>query len=151
MWSCRRILGGAAITVLVASGADSAQAARVTYGGFTAQNWPISIEVSSDRREVVRTGIGFDITCTSGSTRLDLDRYRNLVLHRNGRFSASYSNSRTDFPDGTYVVYGGSVAGRLNRARTSISGTATLHYTQHDASGAVVNSCDSGRVKYRAK
>ena len=101
--------------------------------------------------EVVRAGIGFDLTCSSG-IRVDLDRYRGLVLHRNGRFSSTYANLRSNtLPDGGYFVSGGSLAGRLNRARTAISGTVSLNYTRHDAAGAVTDSCDSGRVKYTAK
>jgi hypothetical protein len=144
----RRILGGAATVVLVAGVPAVADAA--SYGGFTRQNWPISIEISRDRREVVRAGMGFDLTCSSG-IRVDLDRYRGLVLHRNGRFSSTYANLRSDpLPDGGYFVSGGSLAGRLNRARTAISGTVSLNYTRHDAAGTVTDSCDSGRVKFKA-
>ena len=144
----RWILGGAAVVVLVAGVPAVADAA--SYGGFTAQNWPIAIEVSRDRREVMRAGMGFQLTCTSG-IRVDLDRYSDLVLHRNGRFRSTYANLRSDLPDGSYFVYGGSLAGRLNKARTGISGTVSLNYTRHDAAGAVTDTCDSGRVRFRAR
>jgi hypothetical protein len=151
MWSRRRILGGAALVVLVASVPTVADAAAGhSYGGFTAQNWPIAIEVSRDRREVVRAGMGFELKCTSG-IRVDLDRYSDLVLHRDGRFRASYSNLRSNLPDGTYFIYGGSLAGRLNKARTGISGTVNLNYVKYDAAGAVLDTCDSGKVKYKAR
>jgi hypothetical protein len=145
----RRILGGTAAVVLVAGVPAVADAA--SYGGFTGQNWPISIELSRDRREVLRAGIGFELNCSSG-IRVDLDRYRGLVVHRNGRFSSSYANFRSDpLPDGSYFVSGGSLAGRLNKSRTGISGTVSLNYTKYDAAGAVIDSCDSGRVKYKAR
>jgi hypothetical protein len=148
MWSRRRILGGAALVVVVASVPAVAEAA--TYGGFSAQNWPISVEVSRDHREVKRVGMGFELNCTSG-IRVDLDRYSGIVLHRNGRFSASYTNSRSNLPNGNYYIYGGNVSGRLNRSRTGMSGTMNLNYTAYDAAGAVIDNCDSGRVKWKAR
>jgi hypothetical protein len=148
MWSCRRFLGGAAAVAVVASVPAVAEAA--TYGGFSAQNWPISVEVSRDRREVKRVGMGFELNCTSG-IRVDLDRYSDIVLHRNGRFSATYSNSRNNLPNGNYYIYGGNVSGRLNRSHTGISGTMNLHYTAYDAANAVIDNCDSGEVKWKAR
>jgi hypothetical protein len=163
MWSGTRILVGTVVTVLVASAPVVASAAsrgqgpqahaaagRIAYGGFTAQNWPISIETSRDRREVARVGMGFELKCTSG-IRVDLDRYSNIVLHRNRRFSASYSNSRSTLPDGSYFLYGGSVSGRMSRSHTSISGTVNLNYTRYTPAGVLTDTCNSGQVKYKVK
>lgn len=53
--------------------------------------------------------------------------------------------------DGTYDVFQGSVKGSTNASRTVMSGTWQLKLVAYDASGAEVDRCDSGVVKWRAK
>ena len=45
----------------------------------------------------------------------------------------------------------GTIAGRLNKGRTTSSGTWQLKWTEHDSAGAVTGTCDSGSVRWSAK
>jgi hypothetical protein len=131
----------------------SARRARpgVVFGGFTPQGWPVAVEVSRDRRKVVRAAIGLDLKCTAGDFRSHGDFYTDVPLSKTGRFRASFSGSRTDYPDGTFDVFRGSMRGAMKVARTKMTGTWRLMVTAHAASGAVTDNCDSGTVKWRAK
>ena len=71
----RRTAVGAVFTALamalVAGGptdADARTPAPVVFGGLTPQQWPVVVEISRDRRKVVRTAIGLPVTCTSGGS-----------------------------------------------------------------------------------
>jgi hypothetical protein len=88
--------------------------------------------------------------CKTGSL-LGFDRFDHLAISGSRRFSARYANDRVDNPDGTFTIYAGSVRARLNRAGTKIVGTWHETFTQHDATGALTNSCDSGVVRWTAR
>jgi hypothetical protein len=135
--------------------ADSARAAKpakgAVYGGFTPQDWPVVIEVSKDRRRVVRAMLGMTLTCTpSGATVRIPDEYRNLPLSRSGRFDASFENPVTE-SDGTITDLRGSMTGTTSSKRTKMSGTWQFTAVEHDAAGAVTDTCDSGRMAWTAK
>ena len=153
----RRCALGAALTALtlalLAGGAADAHARTptpVVFGGLTPQGWPVVVEVSRDRRKVVRTAIGLPVRCDSGGSGYYSDQYRGLQL-RKGRFHASFSGDRLNHDDGTYDVFQGSVKGSTNASRTAMSGTWQLKLVAYDASGAETDRCDSGVVKWRAK
>jgi hypothetical protein len=123
----------------------------VVYGGFTPQNWPVVVEVSKDKRRVVRASIGLLLTCTSGVSFGFPDGYRNVPLSKKGRFSASFGPIPLAHPDGTSTDLQGSVTGATNAKRTTMSGTWQITWVDHDAAGVVTDTCDSGKVAWKAK
>ena len=153
----RRNALGAALTalamLLVAGGptdADARAPVPVVFGGLTPQQWPVVVEVSRDRRKVVRAAIGLPVTCTSGGSGYYSDQYRGMPL-RKGRFQSSFDGSRVDHNDGTYDVFQGSVKGTTNASRTAMSGTWRLMLVAYSALGAETDRCDSGIVRWKAK
>jgi hypothetical protein len=146
----------AATVVAAASEADGARvgktaASGVVYGGLTPQNWPVVIEVSKDKRKVLRASIGLTLTCTSGVSFGFPDRYRNLPFSKKGRFSESFGPIPMAHPDGTSTDLQGSVTGAMNAKRTAMSGTWQITGVDHDAAGVVTDTCDSGKVAWKAK
>ena len=53
--------------------------------------------------------------------------------------------------DGTTTDYQGRVTGALNDAKTKITGTWRLIATDHDATGVVTDTCDTGLLTWKAK
>ncbi len=125
-------------------------AVGVVFGGRTAQKWPVVIEVSRDLRQVVRADVGIRLTCMAGITN-DYDSYVKLPLSTTGSFSAKFANQTVDFGNGHKADYSGSMKGKLNARLTSGSGTWQLKYVEHDATGAVVDTCDSKVVTWKVK
>jgi hypothetical protein len=123
----------------------------VVFGGRTAQSWPIAIEVSKDARQVVRADVGLHLKCTSGSAANQSDSYRRLPLSTTGRFSASFADNGVDIGNGQKADVAGSMKGKLNARRTSGTGTWSLKFVVHDATGAVMDTCDSGVVTWKVK
>jgi hypothetical protein len=123
----------------------------VVYGGFTPQNWPVVVEVSKDKRKVVRASIGLLLTCTSGVSFGFPDAYQSVPLSKKGRFSASFGPIPIAHADGTSTDLQGSVTGATNARRTTMSGTWQVTGVDHDAAGAVTDTCDSGKVAWKAK
>ena len=131
--------------------ARSAAVAGAVYGGITPQNFPVVIELNKNRRQVVRAAIALHTTCTSGSIANLADSYRKVRVSKTGKFSASFGPVVNRNDDGTTTDFQGSVSGALNAARTKLSGKWQLKVTDHDASGAVTDTCDSGTVSWKAK
>jgi hypothetical protein len=131
--------------------ARSAAAAGAVYGGVTPQGGPVVIELSSNRLRVVQAAIGIRLTCTSGGGLTLNDSYKKLSVSRKGRFSDSFGPSTQRDDDGTTTDFEGSVSGALNAARTKLTGKWHLKLTEHDAAGAVTDTCDSGNVSWKAK
>jgi hypothetical protein len=122
-----------------------------TYGGVTPQGQPIVVDMTADRRHIVRAITVLDMTCTSGNTGLVTDRYPRMSVSKKGRFSFAFGPTTERNDDGTTTDFKGRFAGRLNVAKTKISGTWTYTITDHDAAGAVTDSCTSGSVSWTAK
>ena len=72
-------------------------------------------------------------------------------MSKKGKFSASFGPQVNRNDDGTTTDFEGSLRGALNKARTKLSGKWQLKVTDHDASGAVTDTCDSGSVSWKAK
>jgi hypothetical protein len=123
----------------------------VVFGGRTAQSWPIAIEVSKDARQVVRADVGLHLQCTAGMFINTSDDYRQLPLSTTGRFGTSFANNGADFGNGQRADITGSIKGKLNARRTSGTGTWSLKFVIHDATGAVVDTCDSGVKTWKVK
>ena len=128
----------------------SAVAAGVVYGGVTDDGFGLMVETNKSRREIVRMATGLRLTCTSGVSFAIPDGWRRLAV-RKGRFSGAFGPSTQRNPDGTTTDLEGSVSGRFNRSKSSISGTWSFKATEHDAAGAVTDTCESGAVDWRAK
>jgi hypothetical protein len=123
----------------------------VVFGGRTAQGWPIAIEVSKDDRQVVRADVGLRLQCTAGGfSNLPDDRTK-LPLSTTGRFSSGFSQNGLDLGNGQKADVAGSMKGKLNARRTSGTGTWSLRFVLHDATGAVIDTCDSGVVTWKVK
>jgi hypothetical protein len=123
----------------------------VVFGGRTAQSWPIAIEVSKDARQVVRADVGLHLQCTAGGGVNQFDNYRKLPLSATGSFSSSFAQNGVDVGSGQKADFAGSMKGKLNARRTSGTGTWSLKFVVHDATGAVVDTCDSGVVTWKVK
>jgi hypothetical protein len=123
----------------------------VVFGGRTMQSWPIVIEISKDARQVVRADVGLHLQCTTGMSINTPDNYRQLPLSATGRFGTSFAQNGVDFGNGQKADIAGSVKGQLNARRTSGTGTWALKIVIHDATGAVVDTCDSGLKTWKVK
>jgi hypothetical protein len=135
----------------LAHSAAQGRAAGVSYGGVTPQLFPVVIEVSKNRKRVVVASIGLRLACTSGGLVNLPDGYTNLRLTKKGKFGASFGPTTVRNDNGTTTDFEGRMSGKLNAARTKVSGKWKLKVTDHDASGAVIDTCDSGAVKWKAK
>lgn len=122
-----------------------------TYGGRTSQGMPVVVEMSANRRKIVRAVAVVELTCTSGSGIVIPDEYTRLPVSRSGRFSVRFGPVTQRNDDGTTIDLEGRMSGRLNSTKTRITGTWQFKATDHDATGAVTDTCDSGSVSWRAK
>lgn len=129
----------------------TAAAAGVVYGGVTPQGFGLMVQVKKSGRQIVRMATGLRLSCTSGAIFGIPDDWRRLRISRNGRFSASFGPAVRRNADGTTLDVEGTVRGKFNSSRTSVSGTWTLKLTARDATGAVTDTCDSGIVKWKAR
>jgi hypothetical protein len=125
--------------------------AGVVFGGRTAQSWPIAVEVSKDGRQVVRADVGLHLACTAGGSANQFDNYRKLPLSTTGSFSSNFAQNGIDVGEGQKADFTGSMKGKLNARRTSGTGTWSLKFVVHDATGAVTDTCDSGVVTWKVK
>jgi len=120
------------------------------YGGATAQDLPVVIETKNLARRVVKATIAIRLTCTSGGIAVLPDSYSAMSVKKR-KFSASFGPDTNRNDDGTTVDFEGSISGAFNKARTKASGKWSLKVTNHDASGAITDTCDSGSVSWTAK
>lgn len=124
--------------------------AGVVYGGVTPQRWPVVVEVSRNRRQVVGANVGLDLKCTSGDSFSDTDSFIKLRINKR-RFSSTSGPITTRNPDGSTTDFADSVRGTANAAGTKMSGTWELTETFFNAGGAVTDTCKSGTVRWTAK
>ena len=141
-------------TVGASYGGVTSQGVRVTlgasYGGITSQDFPVVVDVDRRRSRVVRAVIAIRTSCTAGGSVTVADGYRNISIRR-GKFNASFGPSTQRNDDGTTSDLEGTISGTFNSSRTKVSGTWAFKATDHDATGAVTDTCDSGRVNWSAK
>lgn len=109
------------------------------------------VDLTTNRRQLVRAVISLDMTCTLGTTGVTKDDYVRLAVTKKGRFSFKYGPVTERNDDGTTTDYQGRMSGKLNNAKTRISGTWVLTWIDHDATGAVTDTCTSGSVRWNAK
>lgn len=128
----------------------SAAAGAAVFGGVTSQDFPVLIETSKKGRRA-KAVIAIRLTCASGGAFTTPDGYSVMTVDKKRRFSASFGPETDRNDDGTTTDYEGSINGSFNKPRTKVSGTWSLKATDHDASGAITETCDSGRVNWTAK
>jgi hypothetical protein len=119
-------------------------------GGFTAQNFPVVVELNKSRKRVTQIGLGIRMTCTSGGVFTVPDRYSGLKVSKKGRFGTSFTDTERN-ADGTTTDFAGTIAGSINKARTKAKGTWSLKVTEHDVAGAVTDTCDAANISWSAK
>ena len=144
--------GPTASAEVAASSGPRALSAAVgnTFGGLTNQGNPIVVDLNSTRRRVVRAVAAVDLTCTSGLASFT-DRFSDLAVSRRGKFSITYGPVTQRNDDGTTTDFSGRFSGSLNDTRTRLTGVWRLTAVDHDAAGAVTDTCDSGLVSWKAK
>jgi hypothetical protein len=152
------VVAGATLAVLVcgpfstaASAAPVSLTAASTYGGSTGQDYPVVFDLNSKKRKIVRALTVLDLTCTSGEGGNISDGFTRVTIRKNRTFSVVWGPETQRNADGTTTDFGGSLTGKLNKAKTKISGTWQYVLTDYDTAGAVTDSCDSGPVRFVAK
>ena len=145
-------IGASASTNSTRTSAPRAAAASgEVYGGQTAEGWPVIVQVTKSQRRIARAVIGISLRCTSGSWAYYWDQWKNLGISKARRFSASGGPVTDRYDDGTTADFESRITGSFNRARVKLSGTWRLRTTYYDASGTVIDACDSGTVRWAAK
>jgi hypothetical protein len=128
-----------------------AAAAGTVYGGVSSQDFPVVIQTSRNGRRVTDAMIAIRATCTSGGFFVIPDGYRDLSVSKKRKFRASFGPTTQRNDDGTTTDFEGSISGSLNKARTKASGKWSFKATDHDAAGAVTDTCDSGSISWSAR
>lgn len=152
------VLVAGAFTVPGASGAPAATSQSVNlslghvFGGFTSQDFPVILEARTPLlKRLVGVAAAVRLECATGGGFTVADAYRDLKVDRQRRFQASFGPETRRNDDGTTTEIEGSVRGRFNRTRTLARGAWEAKATERDAAGAVTDSCESGRVTWRAR
>ncbi len=139
-----------AAPVAAAGSPAKTRAAGAVLGGFTAQNFPVVVEMNKSRQRISQIGLGIRMTCTSGGVFTVPDRYTGLKVSKKGRFGTSFTDIERN-ADGTTTDFAGTIAGSINKARTKAKGTWSLKVTDHDLAGAVTDTCDAANITWSAK
>jgi hypothetical protein len=164
-----RILAGAALASLVAAGpvavahgAAAKTKAKVVqgvfYGGVTAQDYPVVLQLSKTGRQVVKANIVLDLKCKAPPEASLPDSYTKLPINAEGKFSYTAPVTRipANPPAGTPALdVSGTITGQVDKAKTRIKGTWQLKvvaYDSMDPTGkGVLDTCDSGVLHYTAR
>ena len=131
--------------------ARTAAATGVFYGGRTPDDWPVVIELSKNRRQVVQAIVGLELSCTSGRAVNLRDLWINIDVNKRRKFRATTGVITRRNDDGTSTDVESTISGALNRARSKVSGRWRLKLTIYTSTGEVIDACDSGTVRWSAK
>jgi hypothetical protein len=121
------------------------------YGGHAKDDFPVVIEVSKNRHQIVRASIAIRLQCSACGFFTVTDSYIKLPVNKKGKFGVVYGPETVRNDDGTTTDFEGSISGAFNAARTKVLGTWQTKMTSHDGTGAVTDTCDSGVVSWNAK
>lgn len=121
---------------------------RGYFAGLTSKGWPVLLRVSRDARRLTRAVAGIEYNCSAGGTFAIPDGWNGLPIRR-GRFRGAVRRSFMD--KGLLVDESGTIAGRLNRSRTRIDGSWRTVRLERTATGAIVDVCDSGTLRFTAR
>jgi hypothetical protein len=149
------------VTATQASAAKTGVTQGVVLGGVTGvaagalQGYPIVFELNKAGTRVRRATIVVDAACTVPPNVTGLgDEYNNVAIKR-GTFKSSFGPERvpgTPARGSGPLEFSGSLSGRINKARTKITGTWSLKVVAYDPTGAAVTyTCNSGAIRYTAK
>jgi hypothetical protein len=148
------------ITSAQGATAKSKTLTDVVFGGVTAQDYPVVIELSKSAKKVVKATIGIELKCAAPGGDITVpDVFKDLPISSTGKFSYSYGPQEVPSTDPTSpvskVILSGSITGKLNKARTKITGTwnaKIIAISAADPTGnTILDTCDSGSLKYTAK
>jgi hypothetical protein len=145
----KRIWLGAAAAALLTATPAQATPAGVVYGGETKQDWPVVVQLARDGKSVASVVVALSLACNSGTPIVNKARFEKLKLTPSGRFSDSYGPVTTENRDETTTDYRGTIKGRVGKGK--ITGTSRLTGDIHDATGKLVDTCDSFHVTWTAK
>ena len=153
--ACALVIGTPMIPVATASPASvvtpSATAVGNTYGGVTSQGFPVFVTMNATRRQVVREMAAIEAKCTGGGGFTTPDRFTKVPVSKGGKFRVVYGPFTQRNDDGTTTDYQGRMTGALNDAKTKIVGTWRLIAVDHDLTGVVSDTCDTGLLTWSAK
>src|SRR3954447_22814497 len=93
------------------------------YGGDSAQDWPVVLQVARHGRSIRAAHIALDRTCTSGDAFVTSDAYSGVTVTRSGAFSVSFGPEPWQNDDGTVTTSSGTLKGRLDKRRGRVTGT----------------------------
>lgn len=145
-----RIAAGALVLAFLALGAQPAAAASGTpYGGYTAEQRPVTLTIAKDGRQILLARTGLDVNCTDGSGDFEPDAWKALPLSRSGAFRGDFADQKGMSFDGKPMVSSGSIRGKVNARRRTLSGTWSIVHKIAQPDGSVV-TCSSGNVKFSA-
>lgn len=136
---------------VVCIGEATAASGGHVLGGVTRQGMPVEVELTGKQNQIKQTTVGLFLSCSSGAQAAFSDNYHHVGIKRSGSFSSSFSGLIGDAGGGQTFVESGHLSGRLNKARTRVTGQWQLHVTYRDNSGNPTDQCDSGPVSFSAK
>lgn len=114
-------------------------------GGFTAQGWPVVLELGNGGNLVTRAAAGLDMTCTSGDRISVEDAWQFLDIAKNGKLRTT-----EQFPpvqaQGGMLTGSHSLTGRFDRHRSTFRGVWRLQLNYTAADGTT-DHCHSGPVR----
>jgi hypothetical protein len=156
----RRLRLFAAATCLAGSIAVPAASAKPTapspllagraLGGFTTQGWPVVLEIAPGARLVTVAAAGIDMTCMSGQSFSIEDGWTLLDIAPNGRVHATAQIPPSTGQSVSLTGGSHSLAGKLNRKRSTFRGVWQLDLTFKSSDGQT-DQCHSGRVAVAAR
>lgn len=145
----RRIWLGVAAAALLAAAPAAAAPAGVVYGGETPQDWPVVVQVARDGKSVTKLVLAISLKCGAGTPIVNRDRFDKLKLDGQGFFEDTYGPVTVENGDGTTTDYRGSVTGRVTKGKATATSRLTGDF--YDSTGKLVDSCDSGKVRWTAR
>src|SRR3954452_9261079 len=120
---------------------------RRTFGGSTAQDTPVVIELNRKHNSVRTFWFGVFADCMPDGSINPSDAITNFPIRKH-KFGDSFSNEGDDRAGGRlHVDY--ALKGKIGRAKAS--GTIQITALDRDAQGNVTSSCPSGPVQWSAR
>ena len=138
-----------AATIALLGTQPAAAASTVPFGGFTAEDRPVVLQVTKNLRQIKLARTALDITCSDGSSDFAPDAWQKIVVSRTGGFSGTFADTPGTSFDGKPMVSSGKIVGKINKKRNTISGIWNLDSKITQADGSLV-TCTSGDVKFNA-
>ena len=128
------------------------------YGGVTAQEYPVVLQLSKNGRKLVRADIGLEMKCQMPPDIEIPDGVKNIPIGAAGKFTASQPVTRVpaDLAAGVPAFdVSAKLTGRVNKARTQIKGTWQRKIVLYDPADPtttkVYDTCDTGVLSFTAR